>query len=130
MHENSCAFLDERVVQWPSGSLESVVTMSTITTKPVTTKPVTTKPVDPRFAEAHKHASRHRVELEASVRCGCFFCFRTFPPTSIKAWIDARQTALCPECGVDSVIGSASAQRIDDAFLRQMHGQFFARRSK
>lgn len=74
---------------------------------------------------AHKHASRHRVEIEASVRCGCFFCFRTFPSSDIKAWIDANQTALCPRCGVDSVIGSASNHRIDDTFLRGMHAHFF-----
>lgn len=89
----------------------------------------TTKPVDPLLVDAHKHASQHRVELEASARCGCFFCFRTFPPASIKAWIDKSQTALCPACGVDSVIGSAS-HRVDDAFLRKMHGHFFAYRSK
>ncbi|TMQ13000.1 MAG: cytoplasmic protein [Deltaproteobacteria bacterium] len=90
----------------------------------------TTKRIDPLLVGAQEHASRHRVELEASIRCGCFFCFRTFPPMSIKAWIDAKQTALCPGCGVDAVIGSASSYRIDEAFLRRMHGQFFAYRSK
>ena len=82
------------------------------------------------YVEAHKHASSHRAELESSALCGCFFCFRTFPPASIKAWIDASQTALCPSCGVDSVIGNASSQRIDDAFLRKMHVHFFGYRSK
>jgi hypothetical protein len=82
------------------------------------------------FTDAHVHASQHRGEIEASARCGCFFCFRTFPPTSIKAWTDASQTALCPSCGVDSVIGSASTVRIDDAFLRKMHQRFFSYRSK
>ena len=114
-----------RVIPWSSGSLESVVTMTTTTTKRVATTQIA-----PQLAEAHKHASQHRVEIEASTRCGCFFCFRTFPPLSIKAWIDARQTALCPGCGVDSVLGNASPHRIDDAFLPRMHGQFFARRSK
>src|SRR6188474_1232150 len=57
------------------------------------------------FVAAQKHANRHRAEIEASTRCGCFFCFRTFPHTEINAWIDASQTALCPACGVDSVIG-------------------------
>jgi len=89
----------------------------------------TSKRVDPQLVDAHQHASQHRGELEASTRCGCFFCFRTFSPVSIKAWIDASQTALCPGCGVDAVIGSAS-HRIDDAFLRRMHGQYFAYRSK
>lgn len=76
--------------------------------------------------DAHKHSSRHRAEIEMSARCGCFFCFRTFPSTDIKAWTDANQTALCPRCGVDSVIGSASKHRLDDAFLRQMHTHFFS----
>jgi hypothetical protein len=75
---------------------------------------------------AHKHSSQHRAEIEASPRCGCFFCFRTFPRTDIHAWTDANQTALCPRCGVDSVIGSASNHRLDDAFLRGMHAHFFS----
>jgi hypothetical protein len=75
---------------------------------------------------AHKHASKHRVEIDASTRCACFFCFRTFPRAAIKAWIDAEQTALCPSCGVDSVIGSAANVRLDDGFLRGMHAHFFA----
>lgn len=99
-------------------------------TTTTTTKPGATKPVAPELAEAHKRSSQHRAEIEASTRCGCFFCFRSFPPLSIKVWIDASQTALCPGCGVDSVLGNASLHRIDDAFLRGMHGQFFARRSK
>ena len=74
---------------------------------------------------AHQHSSRHRAEIEASARCACFFCFRTFPSSDIRAWIDAKQTALCPRCGVDSVIGSASNHRLDDAFLRRMHEHFF-----
>ncbi len=75
---------------------------------------------------AHKHSSRNRVEIETSTRCACFFCFRTFRHTEIKAWIDANQTALCPACGVDSVLGSASKHRLDDTFLRGMHTQFFS----
>ena len=87
--------------------------------------------IDPGLCvAAHKHSSRHREEIEASARCGCFFCFRTFASTEIKAWIDGKQTALCPRCGVDSVIGSASQHRIDDAFLRGMHLHFFVSAKK
>lgn len=74
---------------------------------------------------AHKHSKGHRAEIESSTRCACFFCFRTFNSTEIKSWIDSNQTALCPRCGVDSVLGSASTHRLDDAFLRGMHQQFF-----
>ena len=78
------------------------------------------------YIAAHKHASRHRAEIEASPRCACFFCFRSFASADIKTWIDAKQTALCPRCGVDSVLGSASQHRIDDVFLRGMHEHFFS----
>jgi len=75
---------------------------------------------------AREHASRHRAEIQASARCGCYFCFHTFPHTEIKAWVDSDQTALCPACGIDSVIGDASKHRLDGRFLRQMHTQFFS----
>lgn len=73
-----------------------------------------------RFIAAHKHSSKHRAQLEASNACACFFCFRKFGHAEIKKWVDAGQTALCPHCGIDSVLGNASV-RIDDAFLRNMH---------
>ncbi len=82
------------------------------------------------LVDALKHASKHRAEVEASGRCGCFFCFRTFPPSLIKTWTDSDQTALCPSCGVDSVIGSESAHRLDDMFLRKMHQHHFGSRSR
>jgi heterodisulfide reductase subunit A-like polyferredoxin len=79
---------------------------------------------------AKARASRHRVELEASTRCACFFCFRSFAATEIKAWIDADTTALCPGCGVDAVLGNSETQSISDGFLRKMHQHYFAYRSK
>ena len=82
------------------------------------------------YVDAHKHAKHNRVEVLASERCGCFSCFRTFEPASITRWIDGDQTALCPQCGIDTVIGSASAHRIDDTFLRRLHLHFNAHRSK
>jgi hypothetical protein len=80
--------------------------------------------------DAHKHASKNRAEVQASGRCGCYFCFRTFPPSLITSWIDADQTALCPSCGVDSVLGSNSSHRLDEGFLRKMHLHWFGSRQK
>ena len=77
------------------------------------------------YTAAHQHSSRHRAEIEASARCACFFCFRSFASADIKTWVDGNQTALCPRCGVDAVIGNASKHRLDDVFLRGMHQHFF-----
>lgn len=61
---------------------------------------------------AHAACTCHRAEVLASRECGCFYCLATFPPSQVKLWTDGSrrggQTALCPRCGVDAVIGDAS----------------------
>jgi len=37
--------------------------------------------------------------------CGCFFCIRIYSKNEIVEWVDDGQTALCPYCEIDSVIG-------------------------
>ena len=74
---------------------------------------------------AHKLSSYHRSELERSTLCGCFYCFAIFPPSEIIEWTDDGQTALCPKCPVDSVIGSASGYPITLEFLQRMHDHWF-----
>lgn len=94
------------------------------------TRPPTPPATAARYVEAKLRASRHRTQLEASTRCACFFCFRTFSVTDITSWIEANQTALCPRCGLDAVLGNGAGHTIDDRFLRGMHAHYFAYRSK
>jgi hypothetical protein len=75
---------------------------------------------------AHKRCSRHRAEIESSQQCGCFHCKKIFRPDQIVDWIDEQQTALCPACGIDSVIGSASGLDITEAFLEEMRSAWFS----
>ena len=78
---------------------------------------------------AHQHSINHRIEILASETCGCFYCLQTFPPSQIVEWCDevneVGQTALCPNCGIDSVLGSASGLPIDPKFLKAMHDVWF-----
>ena len=76
---------------------------------------------------AHGHSSAHRAELERSEMCRCFFCLATFPATEIEQWIEDRggETAICPRCGIDSVIGSASGIDMSDAFFGEMRRHWF-----
>jgi hypothetical protein len=75
---------------------------------------------------AHKHSIRHRSEVEASDRCGCFYCLAEFGPDVIMDWVDdCGVTALCPKCGIDSVIGSASGYPITTEFLARMRRHWF-----
>jgi hypothetical protein len=76
-------------------------------------------------ADAHGHSIRHRAEVEASDRCGCFYCERIFAREQIEEWTDDGDTALCPHCGIDAALGSASGYEISAAFLSQMHAAWF-----
>jgi len=74
---------------------------------------------------AHGHCRNNREELAQSQLCGCFYCLATYPPSEIVAWVDEDQTAICPKCPVDSVIGSASGYPITAEFLQRMHDHWF-----
>lgn len=79
---------------------------------------------------AHRRSAYHRDDVLASDVCGCFYCCRTFGPGDIREWIDVddsgvAQTALCPHCGIDSVLGSASGFPTDQDFLSLMRTRYF-----
>lgn len=81
--------------------------------------------------EAHAHSSNHRGEILGSQKCGCFYCGQIFPPDKIAEWTDPTDedsdgtTAMCPFCGIDSVIGDRSGFPITDAFLLDLNKYWF-----
>jgi hypothetical protein len=79
---------------------------------------------------AHRHSSNHRAELMASETCGCFYCLRIFHPREVQEWVDevdgVGTTALCPHCGIDSVVGAQSGYPITKEFLAAMNRHWFA----
>lgn len=73
---------------------------------------------------AHKSSSNNKTNLETDNICGCFYCRKIFSPDKIKEYIyadnEANGTAVCPYCGIDSVIGESSGYPITDDFLASM----------
>lgn len=75
---------------------------------------------------AHRFSMNHRRQLENDAACGCFHCLRIFEPKEILEWInDVSGTAVCPYCGVDSVIGAYSGHPVTPEFLEQMRQYWF-----
>ena len=81
------------------------------------------------YIEVHNHLFKSRKEIEQSVLCGCFKCLAIFSPSKIDDWWDEvdgiPQTPVCPECGIDSVIGDKSGYPITQEFLKKMKKHFF-----
>ena len=70
----------------------------------------------------------NRKQLLASEIGACFYCFGEFPPSSVTEWCDENdqgigQTALCPHCGVDTVVGFNGP--VDREWLQQAHKRGF-----
>ena len=74
----------------------------------------------------HNHSIRHREEVEAARVCGCFYCLAVFPPSEIVDWVDEGEvTALCPRCGIDSVLSESTTISIDITLLIEMERHYF-----
>ena len=78
----------------------------------------------------HRQSSGHRRELEQATRCGCFYCQRVFHPSEIQIWCDSETTALCPHCGIDSVVPETINQQLTADLMREMHTYWFERSVK
>ncbi|MBW1854524.1 MAG: cytoplasmic protein [Deltaproteobacteria bacterium] len=86
---------------------------------------------EPDYIWAHKYSSNHRKDVLSSKICGCFYCLKIFEPNEVFDWIDESekgigQTALCPKCGIDSVIGSNSGFPITSEKKKKMRRYWFA----
>lgn len=83
------------------------------------------------YIEAHNFSNNHMEELKKDNLCGCFYCLKIFLPSDIKEWIiadndcDRFGTAICPYCGIDSVIGESSGYPITKEFLTKMNKYWF-----
>lgn len=83
------------------------------------------------YLVAHRFSSGHMETLKKDSVCGCFYCLRIFNPSEIEEWIiddnpiDKDGTAICPHCGIDSVIGESSGFPITTDFLRGMKKCWF-----
>jgi hypothetical protein len=77
--------------------------------------------------KAHKYCINNESLLKKDDLCGCFYCLKIFNPNEITEWINdkSEKTAMCPHCGIDSVIGKSSGFPITEEFLEAMKKHWF-----
>lgn len=76
---------------------------------------------------AHIGCSSHKAEIQTSSLGGCFYCLDTFDAAEIIEWIkepNGGETAICPMCGIDSVL-SSKYPITDPIFLYEMNVYWF-----
>ena len=76
---------------------------------------------------AHKISYANKTRLSVPQKCGCFYCLRFFSSEDIVDWsVDKPDwTAICPYCGIDSVIGENDGYPLTEDFLEEMFEEWF-----
>ena len=74
---------------------------------------------------AYRRTLGNRKEIAKSSMCGCISCRTIFAAAEVVDFIDAGQTALCPCCGVDAVIGDAAGVKLTAELLAAMNKKYF-----
>ena len=89
---------------------------------------------------AHRHTVNNRGELEASSMCGCCSCVEIFPTLEITTFTglnmddfnnpdavpaEATETAVCPRCGTEALIGDRAGFPLSPDFLNRMNLAWF-----
>lgn len=76
------------------------------------------------ITEAHEASWDNRERLKNADKCGCFYCCRIFDANEVKDYC-SDTTAMCPYCGIDSVVGDNEGFSITPEFLKIMHNAWF-----
>ena len=86
---------------------------------------------------AYRHLSNNHAQIEASTVCGCCHCVRLFKPQEIVGWTGltvetfndpraiAAQTAMCPHCGSEAVLGDGCGLSVNGHLLARMNEAWF-----
>ena len=82
------------------------------------TDPVIT---EERLKSLHEQCDMHFAVIMGGDECSCFCCCKVFPPQEINRWCDNGKTAICPKCGIDSVLPGECTEEL----LEAMHHYYF-----
>ena len=80
---------------------------------------------------AHYYSDRNKEMLSTANKCGCFYCTEIFSPSEIEEWVKADikdeigRCAVCPYCGIDSVIPGNIEYPLSKSFLKAMKKRWF-----
>lgn len=85
------------------------------------------RPGPAEVIQAHSFSAGNRAALRQDARCGCFSCGKVFDPAQIRDWLcDSRgETAICPYCGGDSILGESAGCPLTPEFLQRMREYWF-----
>jgi uncharacterized paraquat-inducible protein A len=75
--------------------------------------------------KASEYSIYNMAEVANSNLAGCYHCKSIFNAGEIKETTDDGKTALCPKCGIDSVLSETSPFQLDFETLSALNKYWF-----
>ena len=79
----------------------------------------------PPISHASEYSIRNREGLLPGTLAACYHCLHVFPAEEITDFTDAEETALCPYCGIDSVLPQHAGYSFERENLEEMRAFWF-----
>ncbi|WP_202410247.1 hypothetical protein [Pseudomaricurvus sp. HS19] len=76
--------------------------------------------IDTNLSALHKQSLRNRKHQSTAHQCGCFFCLSIFDASRVTQFWDDETTAVCPLCGIDSVIYDSQVESLTPGLLQAL----------
>lgn len=76
--------------------------------------------MDAASKKAHDLSKHNKESIACSNECGCFYCLNIYDPETITTYTDDGTTAVCPICGIDSVVADVDCD-VTKPFLKEMY---------
>jgi hypothetical protein len=78
-----------------------------------------------KLRAAIKFATSNEQALKESAYAGCYYCLRIYPSSEVTQFLEVERTALCPKCGIDSVLPSNSPYELTVDTLKELNKFWF-----
>ena len=80
-----------------------------------------------KFAGLKARTHNNEIEILHSKTCSCIFCRQQYDARKVNDWVNDENgmSAICPECGMDTVIGDSGGEPLDKETLKALNLAFY-----
>lgn len=73
-------------------------------------------------------AMKNKRMLQMCQNAGCFHCLNLFQISEIKDYTDNGETAICPKCQIDSVVGDQCGFVLNEQILKNANNFWYKKK--
>ena len=78
-----------------------------------------------KLRQALHFATSNEKALKNAPKAGCYYCMSIFDASEVTEFLQQERTALCPKCGIDSVLPSTAPYELTQECLKELNAFWF-----